>query len=468
MTAIQKKIKLVRNAIPLSRVKGVGEMHLSLKLKEICVSNRLWPVVYDMGAIYMYDEETGLWREIARDDIRSWLSQFHACKTTYGTTRVKMTSGLTKGAAEMFRLDKDILYTGFFRSPREGIPFQNGVVTIEDGKFKLVEHNHNNRLLAVFPFEYEPNQVPRRFLQLLDDVFRPDKDKDDKIKALQEFTGAAMAGVGTTYQKCLVATGSGSNGKNTVFDVLSGIFPSEFVTSISPQQWGDQNYRAMLHASSLNLVPDMQDTKILSNSDFKPIVSGDPVVASHKHRDPFEFRCRAAHWFICNELPAVTDFSYGYRRRFLVLGFNRTFKPGNEGHKTKEEIVDAILKYERGAIGCWALEGYKRLVMRGKYTEPNSHDKAMNQWLSQSDPIADFISNSCDKTVDKGDTNHNLYVSYRDWAKMVGHKKVVPERDFTKRLDQLGVEKLLHGNELWRPLRLKIADPDKVPQCLLS
>ncbi len=445
MKTVENKLKRLYNeVIPASKPSGASEVLIARKLKELMQLVGLYPIVYDLGNIHVYDDSQGIWVELERDLIRSLVIRFQSCKTSINRT-ISISASTTKGVTECFRLDKDILNYGFFSQPAEGIPFQNCLVTLENGGFKVIPHAPGNRLRAVFPFDYVPEEKPAAFLAMLREVF-PDADSEEKIAALQEMTGAAMGGVATHYQRCLLATGGGSNGKNTVFDILSGVFPPSFVTSISPQQWGEQFYRARLHSSALNLVPDMQDTKILSNTDFKPIISGDPVMASHKHRDPFEFRCRAAHWFICNELPTVVDFSYGYRRRFLILEFNRQFVAGQPGVRVKEDIVNEILAKERSAIGYWALLGYKRLVENGTYTEPPSHDAAMNKWLSHSDPVADFVGTECSRVDSKPDmwsTVDDLFNIYKTWAKRADHKTIGSKRDFKKRLDQLGIPK--HG-----------------------
>ena len=432
--------------IPKSSPRGWNEVTLAKCLKGTFKVAGLWPIVYDLGSIYVYDEGEGIWTELDRDTVKSLALKFSEA-TTEGGKRVQMTASRANGIYECLRLDDEVLNNGFFSKPREGIPFKNCLVVLENGEFKEVPHSPENRLRAKFRYVYKPGAKPTKLLKLLDEVFLPDKDKAQKIMALQEILGAAMAGVGTNYQRTMIATGEGSNGKNTVLDTLTGIFPAEFVTSIAPQKWGDQNYRAMLHNSLLNMVPDMQDTRILSNSDFKPIVSGDPVVAAHKHRDPFEFRCRASHIMICNDLPPVVDFSYGYRRRFLILGFNRQFSPDDEGTRTKQEIIDEVLSHDREAIGTWALEGYKRLVENGAYTEPPSHKLALDKWLASSDPVADFMSSICVRVVEGGDTDDHLYKEFKNWKKTSGHKKEWSMVMFRRRLDQLGV-RVVDGKRL--------------------
>lgn len=126
---------------------------------------------------------------------------------------------------------------------------------------------------------------------------------------------------------------------------------------------------------------------------------------------------RAGHVFACNRLPTSADRSHGFFRRFVVLGFDRIFKPEEQDHRLEEHLTG---KYVLSGIYAWALQGFERRLKQGHYTVPVSHRAAVREWRERSDSALAWAS-AClvrDPTAREGSAR--LYQCYRSWCERTG------------------------------------------------
>ena len=418
----------------------------------------LWPIVFTQGSFYVYDENEGYWVEIEEGDMKGVMQNLQGA--TYGQRGVYRANwSKVNSLYKSFTIRQRVREVHWFSEKARGIPFKNCFVEVlEGGEVEVREHSPDHRVRTNFPMDYNPQAQCPNFMKLLDDVFLHDKDKDEKIMRLQEYVGVSMAGEAPKYQKCLIATGEGSNGKSTVFDIIMSLFPKGTITSIPPQAWSEEYQRALLANSLVNYVPDMSDGKIFASSEVKPIITGDPVTARSPYKEPFAFRPMCSQLFVTNSLPSITDFSFGYRRRFDIIEFNRDFSAEKEIQRTKESIEKGCAGEKEG-ITVWALRGLQRLVSRGSYTVPASQVDSMNKWVSESDTVAEFMLTQTTKSELHTTQSKDVYGAYKTYCK---ENSIRPKAHpiFGKMIRQLGFKvKTVSGKaQVW----VKLNNPPPV------
>lgn len=227
--------------------------------------------------------------------------------------------------------------------------------------------------------------------------------------------------------------------------MIQDLFPEDRRCAVPPQAWGSDYHRSLLAGVRLNAVAEMPATSIIASTDFKSIVTGDLVMARAPHKPSFNFRPLAGHLFSANELPATTDQSRGFWRRFIVVRFNNTFAvpgdptaPANAKSAVDGEKLMADLRKEREGIMAWALEGAVRLLAQGRYTLPPSHAHELERWRRGADQVAEFVDTACEKTVlPTGTSGAHLYRMYRMWAARSGHASPLTTVKFGVRLKKL-------------------------------
>ena len=375
--------------------------------------------------------EQGVWRVVSETETSRVIASYSGWRVgTKGRMKIesKDTPAVTQQAVRLSRDEE-------FDTARSGVAFENGFVSVDDeAKIRLDPHQPDHFATFKLPFAYQPKTVSLPFYEYLASCFKGDDDAAEKIALLQEFTGACLVGVAPLFQRALLLTGGGSNGKSLFLSLLVRLFPSEAVAQIAPQDLAHPYFRANLLGTRLNAVFEIPERELLDVSGLKALITGDPVTARNVRERPFTFRPRAGHIFLANDLPAVADHSYGFWRRMLVVPWNRSF--------ALNTTFERQMQHELPALAVWALQGAARLLRQGGYTIPASSQGAVADWRSDSNPVQGWLD-ACIRDIDATPAQAQLpltsaYASYRFWSKANGFN-TISSRTFVRRLRALGV-----------------------------
>src|SRR5439155_3534731 len=212
----------------------------------------------------------------------------------------------------------------------------------------------------------------------------------------------------------------GANGKSTLLHVVRTLFPPAAVQAIKPQLWGNVFHLAELAGCRLNVVNELPDADIAAGEAFKAVVSGDPVNAARKRRDPFTFVPQAGHLFACNELPGTRDQTGGFWRRWGVLTFERTFLPAEQDPGLRARLV----RTELPGIAARVLAAAGRLSQRGRFVLPPSAHAAKARWQWESDQVRQFVEDRVPDLLRRGQgrvSAQTLYEAFSVWSRQNGH-----------------------------------------------
>jgi P4 family phage/plasmid primase-like protien len=410
-------------------------------------------IVYDEGDIYGYDPQSGTWRRVSKEVISSHVQRYSGTdiETIDAKGKPSRTGQVKIGAhtvAGVVKLASDrVSREGFFAGACSGFACTNGFVRVSsDGNVELEPHSPTHRARESFAFAYDPETAcPKWKSFLLEGVFRGDPDARQKAALLGEFVGAAITGNATRFQKVLILRGDGSNGKSVFLKVISRLLPERSLCSIAPQQWGDDRKKAHMVGRLLNVVGELPDSDIISSENFKAVVTGDPVNAEAKYKDPFDFSPRMGNIFNANRLPGTSDTTAGFWRRFLLVEFTRNFE--NDAVRQDPDVLVEELCQELQGILSWALRGVSRRFQQKAYTLPQSHIQAMDSWRVSVDQVRAFADECLKKSPP---TKHGerrasiessaMYLMYRAWAEAEGHRHIITKPRFRERLLALGFE----------------------------
>lgn len=408
--------------------------------------------VFSLGELYQYDAGLGIWAPIPRERQSILLQEYDGATIDEPGEdepgRLKMSASKIRGSMQC-AADR-VADPQFFDQAVPGFAFANGFLKVTADGADLVPHSPDHRALIGVPYAFDKDAQCPRWLKFLDEVLIGD-DALARHVLLQDFTGCALIGKATTYQKCLVLVGSGSNGKSVVLSTISRLFPPAAVTAIAPHVWAHEYHRARLASSLFNAVSELPKADLLESESFKQVVDGSKMTGRHVCERPFDFYSKCAQVFACNTLPGTSDQTHGYWRRFMVLMFERQFADHEQNPALPEELAA-----ELPGITAWAVEGAVRLLRRGRYAVPPSSDAALGEWRRSADPVSMFVEGCCEKALYHDRTTPTeLYRSYRQWAELQGFRYIVASRSFGLRLHALGFPKQSDGNTKVYPLKVK-------------
>lgn len=295
----------------------------------------------------------------------------------------------------------------------EWISVENGMFNIETGEMRF-EHDPDAYCTYMLPVTVDPANTPQpeHWLRYLESSVQT----PEVIDQMQEFAGYCLTR-DTRYAKCLFLHGPGEDGKSIFPKILQAMVGAENTSAVSFSDLEDQFLRAAIYNKVLNVGTEIS-SEAVESSMFKAIVTGDPVQAAFKHRDPFQFRPFVKMLFCGNKMPRVLDNSHGFFRRVLVVEYKRQFL---EGDPDRDVGLEDKCMNELSGIFLWALEGLRRLREQGRFTNCPESVEVLSEWRRSNNPVQAFLEDNCE--IGSGSVcKKRLWTAYRDYCREHGYK----------------------------------------------
>lgn len=311
--------------------------------------------------------------------------------------------------------------------PEINIPLKNGIITVHDysGDFdyeyidKVSKGFFTTKLIQT---DYDPNAKADRFLQLINEVF-PDQDQRD---CFQEFIGLSCTR-DMSFNKMTILFGMGANGKSAIFTAIKSMFGAECYSSLSLADLeGKTPYNlTQLEAKYLNICDELPEGKKISTDKIKNISSGGELTVRQIREKPRKIKSYTKLLFATNSLPDFEDRSDGTFRRILILYMPKQFT--DEASQDKRLVSEEfwIKTGEVSGIFNWALEGLIRLLNRGHFIEPESSIKIKSEYRLDLNAERSFLLDNYELTMNPTDrvSSFQLYKDYEEYCKDFGITK---------------------------------------------
>lgn len=383
-------------------------------------------LINTMGSFWCW-RGSGVWHRIEDTEVKQFIQLRE-------TESKNLTAGFVRDVTtlvqnEVYRPDHE------FDRDQRAINCLNGELHWTGSKFELRLHQRESFRTTQIPVVYDPRAQAPRFIEFLEEVFRDDPDREDKMVLVCEVIGYSLLST-CEFEKFILAIGPGANGKSVLMDAVKSLVGSANTTAVQPSQFENKFQRAHLQGKLVNLVTEIAEGAELADAQLKAIVSGEVTTAEHKHKPPFEFSPICTCWFGTNHMPHTRDFSEALFRRAIILTFNRTFHEAEQDKKLKDK-----LRAELPGILNLALEAMAGVFERGYFTTSASSEAAKKEWRLEADPVAQFAEDCCEASPGHKETSANMYRIYKAWAQDTGRRRLLNQSNFTNRMCKLGAEK---------------------------
>lgn len=341
----------------------------------------------------------------------------------------------------------------FNRGNPETINCINGELQLNGLQWILRPHNRENYRTTQIPVAYDRDATAPMFEAFLEQVFRDDDDRTEKIRALLELMGYTLMSH-ARHERFVMLIGPGANGKSVLLAVLEALLGPPNVAGVQPSNFDRSFQRAHLHEKLANIVTELRQGEVIADAELKAITSGEPATVEHKYQPPFVMRPFATCWFGTNHLPHTRDFSEALFRRATILQFNRTFQPHEQDPTLKEK-----LQTELAGILNLATDAYAQALVKG-FTQPRSSDAAKSEWRLEADQVAQFVEDACQSADEAEAAIGDVFSSYGLWVAQNGIRKSLTLKGLRQRLTRLGYgERRTGKHRLVTGLRLHANHP---------
>jgi len=366
-----------------------GRKYIPLYLKDD-LKEHFDPMLFDGQEFYHYND-AGVWCVIEFDAIGKVALEKMAKHAK--TSRIQDAIRLL--GMDLYRPPDE------FRHNPQYLNVKNGMIDLQT--MEMVDHDPSYNSRIQLPVAWKKGAPRDRWDQAMQEIF---KDEEDKIGMLQSYLGYCLL-PDCRFQKCMFLVGAGANGKSVITDVVITILGPENVSSLPIQLMGQRFLIGQLKDKLVNITGELATNAPIDTSNFKDAVAGGLLMADTKHGKPFAFYPVAKHLFSMNEMPKITDKSYGFQRRPLVLKFNQRFDGSH-----CDPYLTQKLRAEQDGIFEWMLEGLYRVLKYDALDIPELVRKETEDILRNTNPMLLYMEECCDVGPGKYVRPMDLYNSY--------------------------------------------------------
>jgi len=185
---------------------------LSVEVAALCISGVKFKTVMGTEEILFYNSSKGIFEKGGKNIIRQ------ICRRVDYTCSMRFISEV---------IDKVKVETFEFREnfdPNLYLAVLNGVFNLRDLSFH--EHSHEYLLTKRIPVKYDPNAFPEKIIHFITEIVQP-----DDIDIIFEIIGWCFM-KDYPIHKIFIFTGSGSNGKTTLLNLVTTFLGKENVSHI--------------------------------------------------------------------------------------------------------------------------------------------------------------------------------------------------------------------------------------------
>lgn len=225
--------------------------------------------------------------------------------------------------------------------------------------------------------------------------------------------------------------GAGLNGKSKFLELLRlFIGPGNCCSTELDTLLASRFEVTRLHKKLVCQMGETNFNEMSKTSMLKKLSGGDLIGFEYKNKDPFEEKNYAKLLIATNNLPATTDKTIGFYRRWLIIDFPNQF---SEKKDILGEIPDE--EYESLARKCCLI--LKDLLDKRAFDNEGSIEERKEAYESKSNFLEMFIKQFTEENVNGYITSSDFYKRFLAWCKENRHREMA-EKSVGMAMKKLG------------------------------
>ncbi|MDP0497865.1 MAG: phage/plasmid primase, P4 family, partial [Verrucomicrobiota bacterium JB024] len=268
------------------------------------------------------------------------------------------------------------------------------------------------------------------------EIFSNYPDAEEAIRHLYELMGYMIQPT-REHAAWVLFHGKGANGKSLVAGALQALVGPTGSTSRSLGTMGDQSRNNHAEAGlvgKLMLVDDdFRKGAMLPDDQLKRLSEAKLITANPKGSAEFNFVCRTTPMILSNHWPRTSDSSYGLERRGHIFHFNRVFSE----QEKDVTLLRRIIETELPGLLNHCIAGWRRLMSRGHFIEPQSCRKYKDVWLANRNVPSSFISEHVTMDKTHRESGMRLWEAFTAWSQEANAGFKMGRYTFYESIDEL-------------------------------
>lgn len=197
---------------------------------------------------------------------------------------------------------------------------------------------------------------------------------------------------------CLVEIGASGSGKSTLAEPFLQMFDGgtdmQMVSHIPITQLCDNKTYALgeFEYSLVNLATELQSLEVADSSNFKTLVSGEPMLVRNIYERPRRIRTSTKLWFLSNSMPRFKQGTDAEWRRMRFLHYTNVVSPARYDSTLKAKLTAE----KSGIFSNWVIPALVDLIkMENMPIGGNSALTLRDRFSLSNDPLAAFARTRC-------------------------------------------------------------------------
>jgi putative DNA primase/helicase len=287
------------------------------------------------------------------------------------------------------------------------VPTRSGYVHLDGWHLVLKRPDQRLGLRHCLKCDYAPEQIlPVRFTDFLSQVL-PDREVQERV---QEYIGYTLI-ADVRYQRAQFWLGEGANGKGVLANIVQALHSR--VAAVSLDNLSGFGSSPLVGASLVYV--DEAPRKLMDEQRLKSMIAGELIQIDRKYRDPLSIALQGKWIVLGNHLPAITDHSVGFWRRWDIVPFPVTIPE----RARNPLLAETIIREELSGVLNWALEGLVRLQTRGAFDPvvPQAMRELLHEAKVETNSVVAWIDDQGITLEDSVDTpKAQVFARYAAWC----------------------------------------------------
>lgn len=309
------------------------------------------------------------------------------------------------------------------------IQFNDKIFDINNGEeFKAIP-----RYFVTNPIPWELHQDNFFETPTMDKIFEEWVGKDN-IQTLYEILAYCLI-PNYPIHRIFCFIGGGMNGKSCFLNLLRKFIGDKNCCSTELDTLLQSRFEVTrLHKKLVCQMGETNFNEMNKTSILKKLSGGDLIGFEYKNKDPFEEINYAKIIIATNNLPATTDKTIGFYRRWMIIDFPNQFSE-------KKDILSEIPDEEYNCLARKCSIILKDLLENRSFTNEGSVEERIRKYEDHSNPLEKFLREFTEIDVDGHIFKSGFIQKLNDWAKS-NRFRTMSEVDLGKKMKKLGIN---HG-----------------------
>ncbi len=392
--ATEKSIKKVKEKRKRAETLGKAIRVFSDKLNLAEQFIKVQPLFYDKGkSWWIWDETRKCWEFCDETDLMNLISKHSEANTIKSSERTEIVEALRQ--VGRLNTPKDIGKTWVQFNGR-----------IFDFKNKI-SYEATPEYFVTNPIPYDVNgdiETPN-----MDRIFEEWVGKD-YVKTLYEILAYSIL-PDYPIHRLFCFIGQGMNGKSCYQRLLQKFVGDKNICSTELDRLMSSRFEVTkLHKKLVCVMGETNFSEMSKTAIIKQLTGQDAIGFEYKNKTPFDDINYAKIMIATNSLPATTDKTIGFYRRWMIIDFPNSFSE-------KKNILGDIPEEEYNNLATKCLGILDGLLTTRQFHNEGTIEERMKRYEEKSNPFDKFWSDNVDEDLEGDISKKQFAEKFRDWCK---------------------------------------------------